>query len=144
MLIINKNENSSLNEHIYFHAANLNDTFRLPYWLWVSFVQGCTSYLARQSRCGYGSRFTSRKMIQLRAIYRKALRHAEHFLSVKNRLTVSLIINHKFDLNIHQCKFTSLMILNLCDSWMELKDKRQFCFWRCIRGRPPLVNQMIM
>ncbi|XP_051715743.1 protein NipSnap homolog 3A isoform X1 [Ctenopharyngodon idella] len=26
-------------------------------------------------------------MIQLRAIYRKALRHAEHFLSVKNRLT---------------------------------------------------------
>jgi len=33
--------------YAHFHATNLNDTFRLPYYcLWVNFVLGCT---ARQS-----------------------------------------------------------------------------------------------
>lgn len=133
----------------YFHAANLNDTFRLPYYcLWVNFVQGCTS-LARQSSCRYSCRFTTRKMIQLRGIFRNASCHAaKHCLSVKNRPMVSLIIIQKFCLR-HSEKHSSMYVYKSNDIeslWLLNGVKRQtpvFVF-EGASVDASIVNQMIM
>jgi len=60
----------------------------------------CTSVPSCRYSSPDSSRFTTRKMIQLRGIFRNASCHAgaaKHYLSLKNRPMVScLIIIHKF------------------------------------------------
>ncbi len=109
------------------NASNLNGTFRLPYWQWTTFSAARLIWRVNHATGTVQNQIQTETMIQLRAIFRNASRHAEHCLSVKSRPTVSLIVNIVFThweiVHIQQFKFSlqnNLMILNLCDFLMAL------------------------
>ncbi len=127
----NNIKNSPLKKKLHksglFNAANLNGTFRLPYWQWTWFSAARLIWRVNHATGTVQNQIQTDTMIQLRAIFRNASRHAEHCLSVKSRPTVSLIVNIVFThweiVHIQQFKFSlqnNLMILNLCDFLMAL------------------------